>query len=309
MTEETRNGTGDVRLQEFLKRIEDRGLILFGTGYVAGLWRRTLESRGLWDAVRYCVVSGEPAERLFGDRPVYALEQAPFLRETRPGGELPVLGAAVHETLREEVMPRLEACYPGECRFLYPWLFEAAFGSPGRTEEILLDDLIAVQPRENHWITLRYAALCEYMHGRENTAPVHSFAALRDAFQPARTAAELYRILQGRFSGRQTAEKRLSRFFALADQPERAAILRENPILLDERLRVIDGLHRIALARFLGVSALPCRKAPDNALYDVFFPERNRITPAAQRAAGLSEREMELLRRVREDLQYGNGTN
>ena len=297
MTERTENGA-----EALLGRIARQGIILFGTGYVAGLWARILRGRGLWDAVRCFTVSDAPAGTRFAGLPVYAWKDAPFRRTE---GDLPLLGVAVHESLRDVLMPRLTEEYPGECVFLYPWLFEAAFGRPEREGEVSLTELLAAQPAENRWITVRYNALRAHRAAREDGGPARAYAAALERFRPDHTGEEIYLAVQGLFSGKATASKRLARFLDLAGRPDRAEILRANPILLDTENRVIDGLHRIALARCDGIRTLPCRVVPASERYGEFFPERNRATENARREAGLTRADGAMLDFMKEELLHG----
>ncbi len=287
----------------FLKKIEKQGLILFGTGYLAGVWLEILRAYGLEHALQYCLVSHCDPGTSFEGHPVYSLEEAPYLSE-KPAKPLPLLGLAVHEAVAESLLPRLKACYPGECELLYPRMHELTFGPVLRRETVAVTELLSAQPEENFWISLRYAALCEHMAERSDLPRTRRYLQIRAACADC-SAAEMYLKSQALFSSRETAALRLERFFALADSGEKERILRENPILADEKLRIIDGLHRIALAVYLGQETLPCRIVRAGELYEKLFTEKNRLTPAAQLRAGLSAQERKMLQLIRKELLNG----
>ena len=50
------------------------------------------------------------------------------------------------------------------------------------------------------------------------------------------------------------------------------------PVLLDENGRVIDGLHRIAIARRIGTEAINTRIYKHSSIYDKLLGEKNRLT-------------------------------
>ena len=289
--------------EDFLKKIEKRGLILFGTGYLAGVWLEILRAYGLEHALQYCLVSQCDPGASFEGHPVYSLKNAPF-PAGRPAEQMPVLGLAVHEAVAEEVLPQLQARCPGECELLYPRMHELAFGPVLRQEHPAVSGLLSAQPEENFWISLRYAALCEHMAERESTDRTRRCSEIRAACAGC-SAAEMYLKSQALFSSRETAALRLERFFALADSGEKERILRENPILADEKQRIIDGLHRIALAVYLGQETLPCRIVHAGELYEKLFTEKNRLTPAAQLRAGFSVQERKMLQLIRKELLNG----
>ena len=271
------------------KLFSERGLILFGTGYVAGVWLKILRERRMEKVLRYFVVSRCEPGTFFSGYPVYRLDEAPLPPSAAPE-TLPVLGLAVHEVLAEKLLFSLRASYPGDCLYLYPRMHEFAFGPALREEEIPLTRLLQAQPANNFWITSRYAALCEH-----KKAP-----SVREV-----CAADIYLKHQRLFSSEETAKARLERFFQLAESPFRDRVLRENPIIVDERLRVVDGLHRIALCCYVRQESLQCRFVRSSNLYDELFTEKNRLTPSAQRLAGLSEQEQALLLQTKMELLHG----
>ena len=274
--------------EQLYEQIRARGLILFGAGYVAGLWLRILRRDGLEDRLR-CILVSAPKERSWNGLPVMTPEElTASLSKNGSEEELPLLGIAVHEVLRKEILPRLEQSYPGPVVFLYPFLQASAFGGEIRWEWIPVARILQAQPRENRWITLRYGVLQADASGLP---------------EQKQLAENIYLKMQSAFSSPETAARRLARFRDLAARSDAVDILQKEPILLQEDLQVIDGLHRLALAAFLGIPAIPCRIAAHSDLYDILFTGQNRGTPAARTAAGLTEAERRLLEEMKENLE------
>jgi len=271
-----------VDAQALLEKIKERGLILFGTGFVAQTCYRILQDKGLTDCLRCCVETRHTAES-FHNVPVFDLAALPPLEQ---GG--PILCVAVHEAVLGQVLPALQAACPGEIVWVYPYLVRWAYGEPIDRREIPVAEILAAQPAENYWITVRYAALREH-RAREGPAP-------------AGVAAGIYLRTQAQFSTPATARERLQRFCRYADEVARTGWSGVPPILLDEDYRVIDGLHRLAMAACLGRERIACTLVRASALYGDLLGAENRITPAVQKRIGLSEREMAFLRAMRADL-------
>ncbi len=264
-------------VQALMDKIGREGLILFGTGYAAGVWMKLLRRRGLADAVRYFTVT-QARSAVFEGRPVYSLADAPF-HSAGEGERLPLLGAAVHEVLEPELAPVLSAAFPGECVFLHPYMFEAAFGAPVSEGRVSLGELLRAQDPEDHRITLRYAVLAHPDRGED-----------------------LYVRAQSAFTGEATARRRLAHFRELARSPRRDGVLEREPVLADTAGRLIDGLHRAALARYLGKMELPCRTVRESDLYGELFGPAVRVTTEAQKAAGFTEEDREFMGKCREEM-------
>ena len=258
---------------------------VFGTGYVSKVLCLALKERGLLDRVSAFVVTdpkgkktvsltGPRGTALCGDRPERPLLSAgDFLMS---GGPVPLI-AAVHPSVWEEVSSL--PCFTGrkeESLFVYPYLPELLYGEPVGERVLTLEEILAGEDRSGYWIAVRYGAARGYLAGRRED--------------------EVYRKAIALFSSEDTAKKRLERFHGLIDTIRRDGFDPAHPILLDESGRIIDGLHRIALARCLGTKALNARIYRTSPLYDRVLDGRNFLTEAYFSAAGFTEEEIRRLR-------------
>ena len=186
---------------------------------------------------------------------------------------------AVHDSVLEELSEILDG-RGIEYESVYPYLFDLLYGAPERTEDVAVREILKAQDRRHHWIAVRYAAL-ESMDG--------DFPDGKDA----------YVRCMGLFSGQRTAEKRLARFEDLYTDIRENGYDISRPVLLDEDLRVIDGLHRIAIAARLGAESLPCRIYRRSSLYDQVLGDSNYITEEKLAEAGLSKAASERIKEIR----------
>ena len=265
-----------------LEAIRARGAVLFGTGFVAERVARVLEERGLGACLQGFLVSQAHTDS-FCARPVWTLGE--YARRVSDDREPPLLCLAVHASLRDEVEQMLRGAGLTEYVWIYPNYLELAWGEKARTAELRICDLLARQEEDQYWISVRYAALKECLAG------------VKDG-----PAAALYTKAAGRFSRAETARRRLDYAATVARSIRDGDYDESQPILIDEHWRVIDGLHRLAACILAGRESIPCRIVPAREDFEQFFPEANRLTKAAQRAAGLDEEEQALLEETRRAL-------
>ena len=259
-----------------LKRIlRERGGVLFGAGYVAGLFLSALEESSLPGRIRCCFVSGRPAGPPLRGIPVFAWDRETVRAACGAGRPAPLLCIAVHEAALETVRQTIGDGWPGPCAWIYPNLFELAFGPFGETRTLAAEEILSGFSPEDGWLAARYAAAGPALAGDLSDAPETS----------------LYLKAQAAFAGAETARLRLAACRRLAESFAGRGFDPAHPILLDGRGRVIDGLHRLALALRCGAARVPCRAAGGSALYEAFFDERVRFTARVRAGCGLTEEE------------------
>ena len=241
---------------ELIRLLGNEEFAIFGAGFVAERFYRALCRHGLQGQIRRCFVSRDSGGTFHG----IAIQG---LDEIEDCCDL-VCCVAVHDALRGDVERALEGKFR-EVLWVYPHLWELIFGAPLRTQAVLpLKNILAEQRPEDAWIALRYA-LAESWESCE-----------------ASPAEEIYRKAQRMFSGRETVEKRISRLSELHRSMRDVGFDERCPILIDGEYRIIDGLHRLALAALLGIEQIPCTVYEAKPWYDAFLGEENRLTDAVQ---------------------------
>ena len=270
-----------------LKTIQTRGVVLFGTGFVAEKIVHTLAEQGLEGCIRGFVVS-KAKESSFKGKPVWLLSQYSDMVKATRGNILPLLCIAVHESLRADV-ERLLSDSGLEFVWMYPNYLELAWGTCTPVAvDIPIQTILQRQDFDQAWISVRYAALKECLSG------------IGDG-----PASALYVKAASLFSQPETARQRLAYAVEVARGMADKGYDRSRPILIDSRYRVIDGLHRLASAVLAGCRTIPCLVAEAGERFEQFFPEENRLTKAVQEKAGLTKVEKGLLEEARQELLQG----
>ena len=276
-----------------IKKIKSRGLVLFGTGFVAEKIIHTLAEQGLADCIRGFVVSKAVATSFKG-KPVWSVDQYSKIAKSQKSGNLlsepPLLCIAVHESLRADIEKLLSEAGL-DFIWIYPNYLEMAWGAcTPFVVDIPVQTILQQQEPDQAWISVRYAALKECLSGKWDGP-----------------ASALYVKAASLFSKPETARQRLVYATEVARGMIDGGYDRNRPILIDSRYRIIDGLHRLAGAVLAGCRTVPCLVVKADERFQDYFPEENRLTEAAQAKASLTSEEKHLLDRARQELLQRTG--
>ncbi len=270
----------DSRQEQFLQLLKEKKILVFGTGYVAEMFWHALEKQGLTQQVSAFVVScPEPAGESFHDRPVLAAGSL------GPDEGRPVC-IAVHGSLMEKVKNDLQARGIRQIVWVYPFLHELIFGKPFRYVEMRPGDLLARQDRSDNWIAVRYLAAKDCLRSHDHCPE----------------SRELYLRAMSAHCSRDTAQERLEELEKLTESMRTRGFDRNYPILIDERGRIIDGLHRFAAACALGIGQVSCAVVAETDSYDMLFTQMNRLSVSELLHAGITDELLHAAAAAKEEL-------
>lgn len=258
-----------------LEAVRTDGCTVFGCGYVAELFWKALDAHGLAENVYGCVASAPAPNSRFHGMPVQSIAN-----DCAPQAGL--VCVAVHESNLHDVNAALERAGYRNAVWVYPFLHELLFGKPTiRSARVSLSLILHAQDPEERWLAVRALAL----------------QALREGGADAE-ALDAYVKAQAVHCDEVTARQRLARVADLVTAFNAEGFDAAHPVLLDENLHIVDGLHRVALAWLAGLDAIPCDFVDPNAVYGCLFTERNRLTADALAKAELSERQRERIEQL-----------
>lgn len=263
----------------------DKGpMFLFGTGFVARMFCSALKDRR--SKIRYCLISKrnrhteEKFAAEFPEIPILEVMEAPETDRALP------LLVAVHESLLDEVEALLLENGFSNLIWIYPNVHELVFGKVLREEcSISVKEIIDHQPEDEFWLEIRYLAVRDYFEGKQ-------------------TGKRLYEKGMQLFSNVNTVNARKERIPVLAESMRKNGFLPEYPILIDERFRLIDGLHRLAAAAYLGIREIPCRVVAAAENYSKFIPANVRAKKDVLSNNGFQEEVFQMLENVRSQMRY-----
>lgn len=259
--------------------VEERGAVVYGTGYVAGTLMDALEARGLSGCVGQFVTSSRPGTGVtFRGRRVACVDDL----EPDDGR---IMLVATHEASLPAIRERLERLGWTEWAWVYPVLHELAYGAPTRRgQRIAVADIIAAQDPSWHWLAVRELGVRHVLGESEQGGEAYVRAMALHASEA--TARERLRLLPG-----------------LVASVRAEGLHEDEPILVDEDLRVVDGLHRVAIAWHLGIAQVVADVVAASPVYDRLLTERNKLTPEALDEAGLSDGQLRAIRAVNQEMR------
>lgn len=256
-------------------------IVIFGTGYVAESFWFGLERLDLTAKVSCFAVSdsSEHAEQLH-NRPVRPISNV----ELRPDI---LVCLAVHSALAEELDRYLSDLIPGQFIWVYPFLYDLIYGKPLiKGVQRQRSELIRKQNSSFNWISVRYMAARDYLCCSVD------YELSRETYIKAMSAH--CRVA--------TAAERLNNLERLADSMASNGYDDSCPILVDSSLRIIDGLHRIAVASVLKIDSIACDMVMESAAYDVLLGDNNKLPDYMLIKAGLSSMQLRKLAEAKQEL-------
>ena len=300
--------------EELVNLIKANETVIYGTGFVASVFKEALLKEGLYDRVTaYAVTVSSPGSDTASvdGRPVLKGEALKKYAEEAPGS-FGLICLAVHgasagvspegEALRGGLMASLKETYEplgSKVVWIYPLLNELLYGEPLRTEYLSVGELVRIQSEMGLWLAARFmaakACLAEIAGG--DPAPDKGDGV------PAGEAARIYLKAIACHTEEATARARLVKLKALARSMSEGGFDRSGPLLIDDRGRVIDGLHRLACAAALSLKRVPCAVVPASPLYDRTLTDRNRLPASYLKLRGFDAKEIRTLEAAAEEAE------
>ena len=262
-----------MKTKDLLRQLKTKDIAVFGTGFVAEMFYEALQIHDLTSKIRCFVVSQASQNQRLHDRPVYPAEGLDL-----PEGVL--LCVAVHESAAKEVMQTLKA-YADRTVWIYPNLLELLYGMPDESRRRMpLVQIMSGQDPGEHWLSVRYAAVRDYLNGAQRYPKTKDLylRAMALHCQPA------------------TALRRLRQAEELADSIQAEGFHSDSPVCVDDSGRIIDGLHRVCCAAYLRLESIPVTVYPSSPVFDRVLGDKNRLPERILLDEGFSAEEILFLR-------------
>lgn len=217
---------------DLMQILEHKRIVVYGAGFVAEKFYEALVIQGLHRNVECFVVSRkEPEQKFLKGKNVISIDEF-------ENSENILICLAVHDVTKNEIEEILDKRGITNRIWIRPYLFDLVLGKPTRSGVIMPVDPI-VRQCVDYRIAVRYLAVENYF-GKNDCG------------------YEIYKKALEAYCGRETAEKRLENFRRLIQSWERSGYLADSTILIDEKGEIIDGAHRITLARYFRTDRVLC---------------------------------------------------
>lgn len=219
---------------ELLEKIKNNRFLIFGHGYVAKRFTEVVEKKELQHNFMGYIVSN-PEENYDKEMgvPIYSKEWIGDKHNT-------VVCVAVHEALKDEIINALMKIQPdNEYIWIYPYLYELILDVPVMQNVWIAVEDIVKKTSIGYFMAVKYLAIEQYM-GKCNNG------------------YEIYLKAQSLYSDNYTAKKRLGQFKNLIENWVSSGYDENFLIKLNRSYEILDGSHRVSLARYFNVEKVKC---------------------------------------------------
>lgn len=212
-------------------------IAIYGAGYVATRFYESLKEHGLDGNVFSFVTTTDSALNIDG-LPVRAINQL-------EADERMIICVAVHESIKDDIIANLTERGFNKYIWIYPFLYEMLLGTPAYSNVKVPIFKIWNAVRDDYSIAIRYLAIDHYYGKNSN-------------------GYEIYKKFLSLFINAKTAERRLERFISLIKSWEQNGYDAGRCSSIFEDYKILDGMHRIAVASYFNQAFVMCNIYPTN---------------------------------------------
>lgn len=212
--------------------LEDKDIIIYGTGYIAKKFFDLLILNGIGANVKFFVVTKKKEQEVsIKGIGVRTIEECVIKKSD-------IVCLAVHETLKNEIETVLLKYKIENYIWIYPYLVQLLPLKPLQMN-VLVPIRDILQANEDYRFAIRYLAIENYYN--KNT---YGF--------------DIYIKAMGLHCEHETAKKRADKFCSLIRNWEQFGYNCETACWINEDKQIFDGAHRISLAKYHGQSDINC---------------------------------------------------
>lgn len=259
---------------------EDKKIIVYGTGFMADIFMKTLEYRSMQGNV-IGVVTTAGGKELF-----HGFKNERFDENVIPQDTL--ICVVMHDMYKQELEERLKSKNLNYIWFDSMTLINFIAGEPIQTKrKVSIVDLVR-NNIDDYRMAVRWLAIDEY-YGKNNSGFL------------------LYKKYWAAFTGENSANKRLEKFKLLIENVEKYGVNYDCPLLVDRNYIICDGSHRFTIAYYRGNKEILCNIYQDLSLVRRMYGENPYLTKIVLTSSDIyTEEEKQLIRntdkKIRKDL-------
>ena len=266
--------------ESLLTRLSKKRLVIYGTGFVGKKFLSALKQHNLYANITCFTVSENV--KSYDDE----IEGIPvrYINELDEEKKNMLFCIAVHESLVKEIENNLEKLRIKEYIWVYPFLNEMFLGQPLKRNVLVKIDQIIESCLNNYGLAVRYLAVEQF-------------------FGKNQIGYNLYVRFHALYCRRETAEQRLIEFCNLIKNWKERGYDKRKRILINSQYEVIDGLHRITVAKYFGEEYVVCDVFSNKISAASLQGNKALLTEQALRESDFDKEEGEVLRKVNQMLK------
>jgi len=239
-----------MRTPELIEIIKSNDIAIYGAGEVGKKLYHILKIHNLHQRVKCFVVSDATVSSS-------NIEGVPLRTVSDLVGENVFILLAVHEVIKSEIEEHLRMLHLSNYVWIYPHIWEIAFGMPLEVHtKVRVRDILRRQRADGY-----YAAAIRYL-------------AIENYYKKNEIGYRAYVKMQQIHCEEKTAAKRLERFIHLIEDWQKCGYREECDIMTDADSRLFDGLHRFSLACYHQMEEVYARVFPSVSFYNQVVSEK-----------------------------------
>jgi hypothetical protein len=220
-------------IDEFIKLMQNKRILIYGAGYVASIFLEALRKHGLEQNIAGVVVTESvTAQKYLGEYQVKTFHCAD-LKENM------IVCVAVHEAIEKEIESALIQRGVIDYIWIYPFLNALYMGRPVKEKQWIEINNMILQYGNMYGMAVRWAAIDDYYGNFQG-------------------GLELYKKAMKIHCSEATAEERARRFIRLMQDWDAHGYDQNRQIAINFDYEIIDGEHRVALAFYHNQKRLQC---------------------------------------------------
>ena len=217
-------------IQDIIHWIRTRNFVIYGTGSIGKRFYRQVQRIGSCGNVVAFAETNVDGEKIIDNKMVESIYMVS--KDT-------LVFIAAHEANALEMKNILETYEYQQYIWIYPYLFELELGDPLASDIPIHVNRILVSLKNVYKPAICYLSLKKYCNSNMD-------------------AGKLYIKMLKYYTSLDTGRKRWERFCQKIEKCRQDGFFQDFNIKVDEKHRIIDGFHRLVLAKCFGVNILSC---------------------------------------------------
>jgi len=260
-------------VDELIQILNNHNIIIYGTGYAAHNFFTALKLRRLEDRVTFFMKTNVSiGESTFCGKAVVSIDEIGVIDKDT------LICVAVHEANLQEIEEIFLTREIKQYIWVHPYIFELALGKMVEKGVMVpVKKILYAQQKNNYLIAIRYLAV-------ENFFSENDFG-----FAIYKKALEIQ-------CEKETAKKRMASFKQLIKSWCEEGYKNEYPILIDEKLRLIDGTHRFSLSLYFKKKDIVCNILPASVNYKLVAKDTDNLPENLLQSSNFTNKEIELIK-------------
>lgn len=261
--------------ETLLKYLSQKRFVIYGTGFVGRRFLSALKQHGLYENIACFTIS----ECVTGQDDMIEGIPVRGVSELDERTKDMLFCIAVHESLAKEIEKNLEKLQVKKYIWIYPFLYELSLGQPLKTNVLVNVDKILESNLNNYGLAVRYLAVEQF-------------------FGKNQIGYDLYVRFNTLYCTKETAERRLIKFCDLIKNWKENGYDKEKKILINSNYEILDGCHRITVAKYFGEKNVICDVFSNEISVVSLLGDKALLTEKGLKESDFCKGEQEILRAI-----------